>query len=145
MCMKYVAVGIIKKDVRILACQRKRTARYPLKWEFPGGKLEPNETATEALVRELHEELCIEARAHEEFFQQEWVYAEGIAEPAKDGAFTVSYFIVHSFTGKLVNKAFEQILWVTPSQLLTMDILEGNRKAIELLVNYTKGRDEARE
>jgi 8-oxo-dGTP diphosphatase len=143
--MKYVAVGIIMKDGHILACQRKRTARYPLKWEFPGGKIEPNETPTEALIRELQEELCIKAGHHEEFFRQEWVYAEGIAEPAKDGAFTVLYFLVHSFMGEPVNRAFEQIRWVTPSQLLTMDILEGNRRAIEIFAHYTQGRDEASE
>jgi len=39
--MKEVAVGIMVRDGLVLACQRKRTMRYPLKWEFPGGKVEP--------------------------------------------------------------------------------------------------------
>ena len=59
--MKEVAVGIILQDGNVLACQRKRDATYALKWEFPGGKLEPGETPEHALVRELHEELAIHA------------------------------------------------------------------------------------
>ena len=57
-----VAVGIIIKEDqpsgsrRVLLCQRKKDARYPLKWEFPGGKLEPNEHPDECLRRELFEE-----------------------------------------------------------------------------------------
>lgn len=133
--MTLVVVGILMKDKHVLACQRKSTARYPLKWEFPGGKLEPNETAAEALIRELREELMIEAKVRDVFYRQEWIYPDGLTDPSKDGAFGVSYFLVHSFEGTPVNRAFEKILWVMPSQLLSMDILEGNRKAIELLAN----------
>ncbi len=133
--MKHVAVGILVKDGHILACQRKPSAPYPLKWEFPGGKLEPNETPAEALARELREELAISVTAPEEFYRQDWVYAEGTDDLTTDGAFRVSYFLVHSFRGEPVNRAFAQIRWVTPAQLLTMDILEGNRNAIEILVS----------
>ena len=132
--MKHVAVGIIIRDGRVLACQRKRTARYSLKWEFPGGKIEEGETAREALDRELLEELGIEAIAAREFSQQEWVYPEGMSNPNKDESFHVVYFLVDSFSGEPIAKAFEQIQWVTPTDLLEMDILEGNRSSIEQLV-----------
>ncbi|HXF99361.1 MAG TPA: NUDIX domain-containing protein, partial [Bacteroidota bacterium] len=46
--MKEVSVGILLRNGHVLACQRKRSARYPLKWEFPGGKLEPGETPEDA-------------------------------------------------------------------------------------------------
>ncbi|MEO8168031.1 MAG: (deoxy)nucleoside triphosphate pyrophosphohydrolase [bacterium] len=132
--MKEVAVGIILKDGQVLACQRKRDATYPLKWEFPGGKLEPGESAEQALVRELHEELGIEANIQREFFRQEWVYGEG-----KDGrSFRVFYFLVDNFSGEPVNLAFEQILWTTAHHLQTLDILEGNREAVDRLVRYAK-------
>ncbi|MBI4536300.1 MAG: NUDIX domain-containing protein [Ignavibacteriae bacterium] len=136
--MKHVAVGIIMKDGQVLACQRKGTARYPLKWEFPGGKLESNESAESALIRELCEELSIEPIVEKEFHRQEWTYAEGTDMSVNDGAFKVFYFLIRSFQGKPVNNAFEQIRWVTPTTMQTMDILEGNRAAIDLLVKHAK-------
>lgn len=136
--MKEVAVGIILKDGLVLACQRKRDARYPLKWEFPGGKLEPGESAEHALVRELREELAIEPLLYREFFQQEWVYHEGTVNPQRDGSYRVYYFLIEDFFGEPVNLAFEQIIWTSPDQLQSMDILEGNREAVERLVQYAK-------
>ena len=136
--MKHVAVGIIISGKHVLACQRKHNMRYPLKWEFPGGKLEDDETPEAALIRELREELAIEAIVQQEFHRQEWVYSEGVADPKTDGAFRVFYFLIRSFTGTPVNHAFEQIKWVTPEELEKMDILEGNRKAVELLVSDAK-------
>ena len=127
--MKEVAVGIIFRDGTVLAGQRKRTARYPLKWEFPGGKLEPGEAAAGAVVRELHEELGITAVPGPEFHRQEWDYG--------DRSWRVFYFVVHTFTGEPENRTFEQIRWVTPAELLTMDILYGNREVVEMLVNGT--------
>jgi 8-oxo-dGTP diphosphatase len=137
--MKEVAVGILARDGKILACQRKRNAVYGLKWEFPGGKLEPGETPAGALRRELKEELDIDAVPGEEFYRQEWVYPEG-GLPGSDGAFRVYYFLVRSFTGTPVNRAFEQILWTVPDQLGELDFLEGNRDAIERYAATSAGR-----
>jgi 8-oxo-dGTP diphosphatase len=136
--MQRVVVGIIWRDGQVLACQRRRDVRYPLKWEFPGGKIEPDETAEEALVRELREELSITAQVGKQFFQQEWVYPEGVLDPHRDGAFAVAYFLIHSYTGELVNTTFESIKWVSPTELQSMDILEGNRRAIDELVKHGK-------
>ncbi len=74
--MKQVAVGILHRDGLVLACQRKKTALYPLQWEFPGGKVESGESPTDALIRELHEELGIVARPAKEFHRQEWDYGD---------------------------------------------------------------------
>ena len=141
--MQPVAVGIIMKDGQVLACQRKRDARYPLKWEFPGGKIKPEETPRSALERELREELSIETVVGKEFHRQEWIYVEGLSHPPTNGAFRIFYFLIQSFTGEPVNKAFEQIRWVTPSGLQRMDILEGNKEAVELLVKNAKEQEEA--
>ncbi len=133
--MQQVAVGVLMKDGEVLACQRKSTVRYPLKWEFPGGKMEEGETAQQALVRELREELSIEAVVGKEFFLQEWTYPDSATDPHHDGSFRVHYHLVPFFAGEPTNRVFEQILWVRPSELLSMDILEGNREAIRLLVD----------
>lgn len=134
--MKEVAVGVITKGNQILACQRRSDARYPLKWEFPGGKMEQGETPSQALARELHEELNIQAVVGEEFFCQEWIYPEGVANLQEDGAFRVFYHYVHSFTGILLNKVFEQIRWMSLAEIQSLDILEGNREAVAFLVKH---------
>jgi 8-oxo-dGTP diphosphatase len=134
--MKEVAVGIILRNGYVLACQRKRGASYALKWEFPGGKLEEGESPENALARELREELAIEAHVAEEFWRQEWVYRDGSDGAHRDGSFRVFYFLVRGFSGEPVNHAFEQIQWIRPHDLQTMDILEGNRDAVERLVKY---------
>jgi 8-oxo-dGTP diphosphatase len=140
--MKHVAVGILLNNGLVLACQRKRTVRYPLKWEFPGGKIEPGETARDALVRELREELGIEAVPGELLLTHEWVYRNGSQSPEQDSRFRVTYFIVRSFAGKPNNHTFEDIRWVTPVTLQSMDILEGNREAVALLLKRS-GSDDA--
>jgi len=134
--MQPVAVGILARNGHILLCQRRRTARYPLKWEFPGGKIEQDESAWEALVRELREELNIEADSGDEFFRQEWTYPEGSVDPKKDGTFRVFYYLVRSFSGEPTNLAFEHIQWARPQDMLSMDILEGNREAVDRLINH---------
>jgi 8-oxo-dGTP diphosphatase len=136
--MREVSVGIVTQNGHVLACQRKATTRYPLKWEFPGGKIEAGETPEEAVIRELHEELEITVTLDREFHRQEWTYPRGSDPHAVDGRYRVYYFLVNAFTGPLVNHTFEQIKWVTPAELLTMDILEGNREAIEILVDNAK-------
>lgn len=47
-------------DGKILAVQRGPESSHPMKWEFPGGKINPEETAEQCIVRELHEELQVE-------------------------------------------------------------------------------------
>jgi 8-oxo-dGTP diphosphatase len=131
--MTDVAVGILLEGGRVLACQRSEHARYALKWEFPGGKLEPGENPQETLRRELREELGIEATVFEEFHRQEWTYPESVVGSNHDGAFRVYYFLVPAFKGDPVNRVFRQIRWVTPEELLAMDILEGNRDAVHRL------------
>ena len=55
-----VTCAIITIDGKILAVQRSRTMSMPMKWEFPGGKIEPTETEMECIKREIREELGIE-------------------------------------------------------------------------------------
>ena len=138
--MKQVAVGLIMSNGRVLACQRKRNGSYPLKWEFPGGKLENGESAETAVVRELREELGIDAVVGPELHKQEWVYPRSVDDPTGE-AFRVFYFLIDHFVGTPANHAFEQICWVTPEELKGMDILEGNQDAVEILIAHAREKE----
>ncbi len=125
--MVKVAVGIITINSQVLVCQRKKTSRYALKWEFPGGKLENGESVEHCLHRELLEELSINAVVGKEFFRQEWLYPDS-------GSFEVFYHLVPSYGGTIRNNVFEQIRWFNLSELARVDMLEGNKDAIDLLL-----------
>ena len=57
-----VVAAVIESHGPILACQRRKNDAFGLKWEFPGGKLKPDETPPQALARELREELGVDAQ-----------------------------------------------------------------------------------
>ena len=53
----HVVGAAIIEDGKILCAQRGPSMSLPLKWEFPGGKIEPGESPEEALAREIKEEI----------------------------------------------------------------------------------------
>ena len=126
--MTRVAVAILRHNGKLMICQRKKGGRYALKWEFPGGKLEPGETILGCLERELHEELSILVTDVERVDSAVSYYEDG-------GSFEVSYCHVRAFDGQLQNNVFEQIRWVSPAELAAMDILEGNAAFVERLAS----------
>jgi 8-oxo-dGTP diphosphatase len=75
--MKRVVAALIWKNGKILICQRTRHQPMPLKWEFPGGKIEEGEQPRDALRRELHEELGIVAVVRDEVVRIQHKYPGG--------------------------------------------------------------------
>ena len=114
-----VVAAVLMRDGRILIGQRKRGGRHPLKWEFPGGKVEPGEGPRAALARELREELSIEAEIGEELDSYEVHYADGFGAQ-------LHFYHVTRFQGEPRNLDFEQILWERPQRLPDYDFLEGD-------------------
>ena len=76
---KQVVVGILMNaENQVFIAQRSASGTYPLKWEFPGGKVEEDETFEEALKRELHEELGYEIHPPFELFHSnDIIYDDG--------------------------------------------------------------------
>ncbi len=125
-----VAVGIIERNGSILVCQRKKGARYELKWEFPGGKVKKGEDLKDSLKRELFEELNITAEIGDEVFRQQWKYAD-------KGEFDVHFFLIKKFSEEPQNMTFEHIRWVSPESLGKLDLLHGSKGVLQYLRHFT--------
>jgi 8-oxo-dGTP diphosphatase len=124
--MLQVVAGIIERDGRILICRRTATQSHPLKWEFPGGKVEPGEAPGEALTRELEEELGITGAAGEEIDRYQFAY------PGKQ-PIQLIFMRVTQFSGEPQNLIFEEMTWESPSRLPAFDFVEGDRDFIRAL------------
>lgn len=75
--MQVVCAIIVDEEGKVLACQRPAGKALALKWEFPGGKVEPGESSEQAIVRELQEELEIDVRILKRMTEVDWDYGRG--------------------------------------------------------------------
>lgn len=112
-----VAGGIIWQDDHLLAALRPQGKPMAGYWEFPGGKLEPGETAEQALCRELREELGISVRACQLWQIVEHDYAE------RDLHVQLHFFHVTAFDGTPCARERQELRWVTPAQARDLPFL----------------------
>jgi 8-oxo-dGTP diphosphatase len=124
--MKRVVAALIFQDGKILVCQRTRHQTMPLKWEFPGGKIEPGEQPRDALRRELDEELGIDARIGDEVSRIQHEYPNG-------SSVELRFFAVREYLGELENRIFREICWARPSELPSYDFLEADLELVREL------------
>ncbi|MBT1451887.1 NUDIX domain-containing protein [Glaciecola sp. XM2] len=104
-----VAAGIIVKDRRILAARRKAGLHLEGYWEFPGGKLEPNESAEDCLLRELKEEFNVDAAITS-------YVGENIHRYGEKTIRLIAYQVEH-IAGEFLLTDHDKIEWVTVDQL----------------------------
>lgn len=128
--MLEVVAGIIEREGRILICRRKANQSHPLKWEFPGGKVEKAESAPDALARELAEELDLRVVTCEEIARYDYTY------PGKD-PIRLIFLRVTEFGGEPQNLIFEEIRWEIREHLTSFDFLEGD---LEFLRGMSSGQ-----
>ncbi len=137
--LKAVAAAVLvrwdrqQEALQILLCQRHRGARYALKWEFPGGKVEAGESAEQAVKRELFEELRLENCVVHLLKEERSMYDDG-------GHFAVSFFLCPQWSGTIENRVFEDLCWIGLDQLESFDILEGNRSFCGELAELLESR-----
>lgn len=124
--MKRVVAALIWKNSKILICQRTRHQPMPLKWEFPGGKIEEGEQPRDALRRELDEELGISATIGDEVSRIRHQYPNG-------NSVELRFFDVQNFDGEIENRIFREIVWAKPVDLPSYDFLEADRELIKEL------------
>jgi 8-oxo-dGTP diphosphatase len=127
-----VAAAVIVRDGKILIGQRPIGEWGALKWEFPGGKLEPGEDSATALKRELREELDIDAEIEPAVEQTDFQYAD--TPPVR-----LIFHPVLRFSGEPRNLAFAQIVWEAPERLEGYDFLEADKPFVKALAGRTVG------
>ena len=118
-----VVAGIIINQNKILIGKRKDEDIGGGKWEFPGGKIEIGETNSEALERELYEELGISAKIGKELMNYEHMF--------KTTIYNISFMEIIDYDGEIRNNAHSEIKWVKFSNLLEYDFISGDDRFIQ--------------
>lgn len=121
-----VAVGIVRDETGlVLVSERPYGAPYAGYWEFPGGKLEPGETAPQALRRELQEELAIEV--------VEAVPLITVRHPYPERTVRLEVYEVVSYRGLPIGAEAQRLAWVGVDALGDYCLLPANRPIVGAL------------
>lgn len=118
-----VAVGILKRGNTVLVAERPPYKPYSGYWEFPGGKIEPNESGLAALKRELHEELGVDIIFADLLFEHQHTYP--------DKTVLLELWLVNDFTGEPHGKEEQALRWITTDEIHQLRLLEGNWAILE--------------
>jgi 8-oxo-dGTP diphosphatase len=126
----HVVVGLVFNEKKeILIALRPPHVVQPGIWEFPGGKVEKNETLENALIREFREEVGIEITDATFFLKIEKYF------PAKNLQLHLHTFRVLSFSGTPYGRENQTVRWVTIQSLRQYTFPEANADIILALEN----------
>jgi 8-oxo-dGTP diphosphatase len=121
----HVAVGVIKQDHKFFLTKRLADSHQGGKWEFPGGKVEANETVHQALHRELKEEVAIETLTYTPLMQ--------ISHDYGDKKVLLEVFVVDNFNGQAKALEGQQSGWFSLAEFATLSFPAANQAIIEKL------------
>ncbi|XTI72142.1 Nudix family hydrolase [Acidithiobacillus sp. AC3] len=122
-----VATGVLQRDDgRVLVSLRPEGKPWPGFWEFPGGKIEPGETAEAALRRELEEEIGVQIGHPEAFLRRDHPYPERTV--------ALHFFRVRSWQGEPYGREGQQIRWIYPWEIAALDCLAPNLPVVAKLL-----------
>ena len=125
-----VGALITGKDGRILVAQRpfSEIPYKSYKWEFPGGKVEENESSQEALIREIREELDCNIKVEDKIGEIEYDYP--------DFKLKMDLYLCQLVEGSLPNALeHNQIKWIRPEEINSLDWLEADYEILPLIQN----------
>ncbi|MES1241294.1 MAG: NUDIX domain-containing protein [Acidobacteriota bacterium] len=129
-----VVAAVVEREGRLLLCRRPAGKRHAGRWEFPGGKLLPEETVAEAVRRELAEELAVEVLA---------VGERLLALPDPGSAFVVEFHSV-KIAGEPEALEHDVLGWFRPEELAGLDLAPSDRAFAERLPGYAPAREDER-
>ena len=118
-----VVTGLIRKGDKVLVGQRPVGNTLAGHWEFPGGKIEKNESPEEALIRELREELGIEAEVGELKLASTHSYG--------DTGIVILFYEILFWKGEPKNVHHMELRWITPGELKDLSIPDANRRILD--------------
>ena len=120
-----VVAAIIKKNNLYLIVQRNRNKHLGLKYEFPGGKVDENESFERALKREIQEELNIEVNIHKKIAEESY----------KDEKINIilHYYLCSQKNGTITLTEHENLAWVEKKDFEKYDFAEGDGNILSLL------------
>ena len=123
--MTNVVAAIIKKDNHFLIVKRNRKKHLGLKWEFPGGKVQENETFEDALIREIKEELNIKISLQDKIAEEKY----------KDEKIDIvlHYFLCTQESGTIELNEHEDLAWVEKKDFDKYNFAEGDGNILALL------------
>lgn len=118
-----ISIAIVKKpDNLFLICLRPDDVHQGGKWEFPGGKVEQNETAEQAMLRELQEEVAITAL--------DYTLLETTFFDYGDKQLNLHFFLIDKFSGDAVAQEGQVMRWVNKTDLQNYPFPEANAAVI---------------
>ena len=126
----HVAVGVIVRQQQVLLALRSNKQHQGGKWEFPGGKVEPDETVAQALTRELLEEVALNVTETSAFMQLEYAYPEKTV--------LLDIYLVTDFTGEPHGLEGQPLQWVNIADLSSMEFPDANQPIVERLQQHFK-------
>ncbi len=123
--IRVVAAALFDEEGRVLIAERPAGKHMAGRWEFPGGKVASGETDSEALFRELREELGVTVRMAHPLLE--------LTHDYPDRRIALQMWLVKSFGGEPQGLDGQRLKWVVPARLFDEDILEADRPFIEAL------------
>lgn len=123
--VQVVAAVIFRADGRFLLAQRPAGKVYEGYWEFPGGKVEPGESAAAALTRELHEELGIEVTRAYPWITRRYVYAHATVD--------LNFYRVTKFEGEAHGRENQSLSWQSIEHIDVSPMLPANGPILSAL------------
>lgn len=123
-----VSCAVIMDGERVLLTLRDEHMRHPLKWEFPGGKLQPGETPEGCLIREIREELGVEIAVVK--------LLPSVKHRYSDIWIKLIPFVCTIRKGDISLSEHRHSQWVHRSELNQMDLLEADLKVVEVMEKF---------